>query len=83
MFEIGEEVVCINPPIMFRNGVKLNFGITKYKTYTVIFGYYTKDGYIHIINDRNESQDYHKKYFIPKVLYRKLKIKKIYSNLNL
>ena len=75
MFEIGETIVCIDCDRTVEN-----FGLTPLKHYKVIeFKGKPFDPklMVHIINDRNESQNYKVRRFITLTEYRKLKIKKI------
>jgi hypothetical protein len=80
MFKIGEIIVCVNDCKTLRHGVMTNCGLTLYKQYESIRYNgkpWDQDKWVHIINDRNESQNYHTENFVTLLEYRKMKINKI------
>lgn len=77
MFNVGDIIVCIDDSDNISN-----FGLTYGKRYTSIKYLGKKDNdwdkkYVHIINDRNESQNYYIQRFVSLSEYRKMKLNKI------
>ena len=83
MFKVGEIIVCIrDDKHVIYNGIITSIGVTNDKCYEVI-EYKGKPFnpimMVHIINDRNESQNYQTYRFVTLAEYRKMKINKIWK----
>lgn len=77
MFQIGDKVICIDH--LTDNG-KPHLGLTYGKEYVKLRMANKKwqgPEWIHIHNDRYETQSYQSKRFVSLEQYRKMKIKKI------
>ena len=87
MFKVGEILICIDEPrteIRWKHVVNLvSNGVTLGNRYETIKPVRRREGYVHIRNDRGETQDYQNKYFISLQQCRKLKIEKICSKLEI
>ena len=79
MFKVGDKIVCVDPAF---SGTQKNNTLTNHKVYTVTRG---PDyvNLIHIVNDNNSEDRYFSERFMLFTEYRKLKIKKICSKLEI
>ena len=82
MFKVGDRVICIDNNPLDGNWYSLDKShcLTLYKEYTVILKNNTT---ISIMNDQNLQQPFANKRFISLLEYRKLKIEKICSKLEI
>ena len=87
MFKDGEKIICVDEnTIKIQHGNTINFinyGLTLGKKYEAIHSIFPKEGYVHIRNDRGETQDYRNSFFVSLPQYRKLKLEKICSKLEI
>lgn len=78
MFKVGDKIVCIDNLDGFTGNKWL--GLTYCKIYENIqYKGPVSFNFVHIINDRNESQSYHVERFISIKEFRKRKLNKICS----
>ena len=81
MFEAGDKIVCINTGSLHNVPFDKSYCLTLYKTYTVI--YRKTESTISIMNDQNLQQPFSDVRFIPLTEYRKQKLQKICSKLEM
>lgn len=82
MFEVGEKVVCVNNGSMQGSIFSdKSYCLTVYKTYTVID--IKSDKTISIINDNNQQQPFCNDRFMTLTMFRKMKLEKICSRLEM